>query len=187
MRRWMSSTSSAAMRPSATPRWLVTTTTCSPAARSEATAPTAPGRNSNSSHDSTYSPGGALTLITPSRSRKTVVRWSATRGDCALDDLAEHVGDEDVALLDARRRVGGDDNAVVAQRRHVAARAAGHPDRRHAHRARGVQRSVHIRGAPAGGDAEGDVLRRREPAQLPREDLVEAVVVGDGGHRRRVD
>src|SRR3954471_12692080 len=130
----MSSTASAVMRPSATPRWLVTTTTRNPAARSRATASTAPGANSNCSQDSMYSAGGAPTLITPSRSRKTVVRaGSATREQRALDDLAEHVGDEDVALLDARRVVGRDDDAVLAQRRHVAAAAARETDRVHAH------------------------------------------------------
>src|SRR5829696_8491689 len=111
----MSSTEAALIRPSATPRWLVTTTTRSPAARRRATASTAPGKNEKEPHDSTYSPSGALTLMTPSRSRKTVVRaGSATREQRALDDLAQQVGDEDVTLLDARRVVGRHDYAVLA-------------------------------------------------------------------------
>src|SRR3954470_11856745 len=107
MRSWMSSTSEAVKRPSATPRWLVTTTRRNPAARSRATASTAPGRNSNDAHVSVYSAGGAFTLMTPSRSRKTVVRRSRslTREERALDDLADHVGHEDVPLLDARGAV----------------------------------------------------------------------------------
>src|SRR4051794_17044218 len=157
----MSSTEAAVIRPSATPRWLVTTTTRNPAARSRATASTAPGANSNWSQDSMYSAGGAPTLITPSRSRKTVVRvGSATREQRALDELAQHVGHEDVALLDARRVVGGHADAVVAQRAHVAAAASGQADRGHAHSAPGGERAVHVRRPAAGGDPERDVARR---------------------------
>src|SRR5215217_6467114 len=100
----MPSTEAAVIRPSATPRWLVTTTTRSPSARRRATASTTPGSSENPAHDSTYPGAGGLTLMTPSRSRKTVVSRSrsGTREQRALDDLAEHVGDEDVALLDPR-------------------------------------------------------------------------------------
>src|SRR5215208_6547540 len=163
----MSSTEAALIRPSATPRWLVTTTTRSPASRSRATASTTPGSNSKPSNDSTYSPSGAFTLMTPSRSRKTVVSaGSATREQRALDDLAEHVGDEDVPLLDARRLVSRHDDAVVAQRRHVAAAAAGQADRRHAHGPRRGQRAVHVRRPAAGRDPQRHVARRPQPAQL---------------------
>src|SRR5215211_7965814 len=123
MRRWMSSTSAVVMRPSATPRWLVTTTTRSPAARSEPTASATPGRNSKSSHDSTYSPGGAFTLMTPSRSRKTVV----SRSDFIGPPRAQAVGLEGElghARAELGQAVGDLVLAVVAAvEEHVAAAA----------------------------------------------------------------
>src|SRR3989454_8418229 len=105
----------------------------------------------------------------------------------AIDELAEHVPDQDVRLLDARRvRARGHAQAEIDQAGERPAVAAGEADGLDAELPAHLDRAQYARGAAAGGDGERDVAPGAERAHLAREHLVVAVVVGDGGERRGV-
>src|SRR5581483_260021 len=97
-----------------------------------------------------------------------------------VDELADHVSDEDVRLLDARGEPAGRDaQAHVDDARELAAVAAGEPDRLDADFATDGDRAQDARRAAAGRDRERDVAGGAERAHLAGEDVVVAVVVGD--------
>src|SRR5439155_15229400 len=103
----------------------------------------------------------------------------------ALDQLAEHVPDQDVRLLDARRvRARRHAQAEIDQTRERPAVATGEADGLDAELPAHLDRAQYARGAAAGGDGERDVAPGAERAHLAREHLIVAVVVGDGGGRR---
>src|SRR3989454_7196649 len=105
----------------------------------------------------------------------------------ALDQLAEHVPDQDVRLLDARRvRARRHAQAEIDQTLERPAVATGEADGLDAELPAHLDRAQYARGAAAGGDGERDVAPGAERAHLAREHLVVAVVVGDGGERRAV-
>src|SRR5207249_1912202 len=105
----------------------------------------------------------------------------------ALDELAEHVPDQDVRLLDARRvRARRHAQAEIDQTLERPAVATGEADGLDAELPAHLDRAQYARGAAAGGDGERDVAPGAERAHLAREHLVVAVVVGDGGERRAV-
>src|SRR3954451_16892242 len=113
---WISSTARALIRPSAIPRWFVTTITRAPCSLSARIPAPAPGSNANPATDSTYSPSAGLRLIVPSRSRNTVSgRMRSGREERRLHDLAEDVAEQTVRLLDARRLVRRHADAEVGR------------------------------------------------------------------------
>lgn len=93
-------------------------------------------------------------------------------------------------FLDRARRGAGGNDAIVGHRPRRAAIATAEYDTRHAHSSALFESPEYVRGFPGGGDAEEDVLAGYLAGDLPREYLVVAIVVADGGedgaiHRKR--
>src|SRR5262245_18544969 len=95
--------------------------------------------------------------------------------------------ERDVALLDARGFLVRNDDGVVDERFDLAA-VAPEESRRHqtADGTRAQESETHVRRVAARADADGDVACDSERFDLTLEDVLVAVVVGDGGQNRSV-
>src|SRR5215813_7535613 len=94
------------------------------------------------------------------------------------------MADQNVALLNPRCVVGGDADAVVHGIPELTAGAASQSNGVKSEFTSGSQSVQNVRGVSAGRDSNGDIARIPQGLDLPREDMVEAVVVtncGDAG------
>lgn len=103
-----------------------------------------------------------------------------------FDHPDQAVPDKDVRLLHARRDVAVDYDGMVAQWQHGSSIVAQKTDRGDAPVARGRECGDDIRGIAGGGDAQQAIARPAKRRDLPRENLVEAVIIPDAGQRRTV-
>ena len=103
-----------------------------------------------------------------------------------LDLVADAVRDGEMDLLDHRRVVAGRDQQMIAQRAQILALGAGEADGDKPALARKAKRRQNIRRFAGGGQRHQHVAALAEPFDLPREHLLETVIVGDRGQRRGV-
>jgi len=82
-----------------------------------------------------------------------------------------------VALLDLRRLGRRHADAIIADRRHVAAVLTGEAHRHDALAAAFLQRSQDVGRAARGRDADEDIVLAADRLDLPREQLLVAVIV----------
>ena len=99
----------------------------------------------------------------------------------AFDEHAEDVFEREVGLLDVHRRVGRDDDVDVRKLLHRTAVVAGVGDGVDAEGARELERLDAVLRVAGGGVGEQDVAGLAEGFDLALEDMVEGVVVADGG------
>src|SRR5258708_32431587 len=103
----------------------------------------------------------------------------------AVDEVADHVADQDVRLLYMRRQLRRRDAEVmIDEPRELAAVAAGQPDRDDAELLADVERAQHVRRVAARRQCERDVTLATERFQLLGEDLGVTVVVADARENR---
>ena len=184
MQALIAATSSSVIRPGATPRWLVTTTTRQPASASSSIACSAPGRNSN------CSARDVLALGRLSVDGAVAVEEGGAGAHAPNEDAARPARRSRAAPAScppgcaASGRRGSPPGGRTA--RPAGAARAGDGDRQHA----GSRRSA----APPARWPTGRWWRGRWPTppgpaerrHLAREHLLEAVVVADRRHRRAV-
>ncbi len=99
----------------------------------------------------------------------------------ALDEHAEDVFEGEVGFLDVHGGVGWDDDVDVGEFLHDAAVVAGVGDGVEAEGAGDFEGLDAVFGVAGGGDGEEDVAGLAEGFDLALEDVVEGVVVADGG------
>ena len=98
-----------------------------------------------------------------------------------LDEHAQDVLEGEVGFLDVHGGVGGDDDVDVGEGLHGAAVVAGVGDGVEAEGAGELEGPDAVLAVAAGGDGEEDVAGLAEGFDLALEDVVEGVVVADGG------
>ena len=103
-----------------------------------------------------------------------------------LDLVADAVGNGEMDLLDHRRVVAGRDQQMIAQRAQILALGAGEADGDKPALARGAERRQNVRRFAGRGQRQQHVAALAQALDLPREHLLETVVVGDRGQRRGV-
>src|SRR6266436_4514425 len=103
-----------------------------------------------------------------------------------LEELADRVANEDVALLDAGRGGGRDAEAGVAEVAHLATALACQADDGHPLLSGSLDRPQDVSAVAARGDGEEDVPGAPVGAYFAREDLVVTVVVADRRQRRGI-
>ena len=101
--------------------------------------------------------------------------------DEALYQHAEDVFEGEVGFLDVHRDVGGDDDVDVGEVFHCAAVVAGVGDGVEAEGVGQLESADAVLRVAGGGDGEEDVAGLAEGFDLALEDVVEGMVVADGG------
>lgn len=91
------------------------------------------------------------------------------------------MAERDVAFLNAGRDARRNDERMIDERCELAARPAGPGDGDHAAGACGLNPFEHIRRIAARADADGDVALLAVREDLPGEEFIVPVVVGDAG------
>lgn len=103
-----------------------------------------------------------------------------------FDEFAEQMDDGDMPLLDALDGLRRHDEKLRAEVTQPAAIASGEADRHGATRIRLLDRANDVLRVAAGTDRDKDVPGPHQRLNLTGEDVVEFVIVGPAGERRRV-
>ena len=104
-----------------------------------------------------------------------------------LDDFGKNVADERVALLNARRNLRRGADAMIGNSAEFAARFAGESHSGQAKFFCGEQTGDYVWGIAAGGDADGNVAGTGQGFDLAGENLIETVIVANGGEAGSID